>query len=252
MKLLGIDANPKLMKEKTVDFADISDQLNEKWELLRELYKGTITGGVSLAPNDQNGLGVDLCGGNSTPFCRNDCLFIQGRGRMDSVSSARIKKAQYFIKENKKFVAQLVSELNAMERRATKLKLKPCVRLNVITDIKWENIKYKGSTLFELFPNIEFYDYTKNWKRDVSHIPNYTLTYSKKETINNKRIPNMTDKNKNVAVIFRHSIPDTFEGTKVINGDVHDLRFLDTTGVIVGLTAKGTLKKANAENYVFD
>ena len=126
-------------------------------------------------------MNVDLCGGHSTKACRKGCLFVQGRGRMKPVENARIKKAVFFIKENKQFVSQLITELAKLERRAKKRNIKPCVRLNVLSDIKWENIKHDGKTVFELFPNIEFYDYTKNWERDVSNIPNYTLTYSKSE-----------------------------------------------------------------------
>ena len=85
----------------------------------------------------------------------------------------------------------MINELAKLERKAIKRNIKPCVRLNVLSDIKWENIKHDGKTVFELFPNIEFYDYTKNWKRDVSNIPNYTLTYSKSEEYNIDQMPKM-------------------------------------------------------------
>ena len=37
--------------------------------------------------------------------------------------------------------------------------------------------------------------------------------------------------------------PEQWYGWPVINGDEHDLRFLDPEGVIVGLTAKGRAKQ---------
>ena len=37
----------------------------------------------------------------------------------------------------------------------------PLVRLNGTSDIKWENVKYNNQTIFELFHDIQFYDYTK-------------------------------------------------------------------------------------------
>ena len=169
------------------------------------------------------------------------------------VASARVKKAVFFIKENKKFMGQLIEELGKLEKRANKQNIKPCVRLNVFSDVQYEKIKINGKTVFELFPNIEFYDYTKNWKRDVSNIPNYTLTYSKSEEYEINQIPEMLKDQKNVAVIFRDFIPKLFHGMEVINGDVHDLRFMDKKGVIVGLTAKGSLKKdQDVEGFVFD
>jgi hypothetical protein len=45
-----------------------------------------------------------------------------------------------------------------------------------------------------------------------------------------------------VAVVFK-SVPETYLGRPVINGDETDLRFLDPRGVIVGLKAKGKAKK---------
>ena len=47
----------------------------------------------------------------------------------------------------------------------------------------------------------------------------------------------------NKAVVFRKELPDTFRGVKVIDGDKHDMRFLDESNVVVGLTAKGPAKK---------
>ena len=47
----------------------------------------------------------------------------------------------------------------------------------------------------------------------------------------------------NKAVVFRNKdLPSTFKGVKVIDGDKHDMRFLDETNVVVGLKAKGKAK----------
>ena len=46
----------------------------------------------------------------------------------------------------------------------------------------------------------------------------------------------------NVSVVFDR-VPGEWLGRKVIDGDAHDLRFLDPEGVIVGLKAKGRAKK---------
>ena len=47
----------------------------------------------------------------------------------------------------------------------------------------------------------------------------------------------------NVAVVFRGSLPKTYLGYPVVNGDEHDLRFKDPKGVIVGLVEKGLAKE---------
>ena len=49
----------------------------------------------------------------------------------------------------------------------------------------------------------------------------------------------------NVAVVFADRLPKKWKGRRVINGDKHDLRFLDPTGVIIGLVAKGAGRKIN-------
>src|SRR5690606_14277045 len=138
----------------------------------------------------------------------------------------------------------------------------PVYRLNATSDVLWERIrvqididqaKYLSrilgrqivptiySNVMELFPWLQFYDYTKIWHR--SDIPdNYHLTFSRSE-INERWIPHAFENGMNVAVVFRKELPDEYRGRLVVDGDVDDLRFLDPDGVIVGLTAKGKAKK---------
>jgi hypothetical protein len=52
------------------------------------------------------------------------------------------------------------------------------------------------------------------------------------------------DLGSNLAVIFRtKKLPEFFMGLPVINGDETDLRFIDQSQVVVGLYAKGKMKK---------
>ena len=55
----------------------------------------------------------------------------------------------------------------------------------------------------------------------------------------------------NIAVVFRKDLPDTFAGRKVVNGDLHDLRYLDPKNVVVGLKAKGKAK-TDYSGFVMD
>ena len=59
----------------------------------------------------------------------------------------------------------------------------------------------------------------------------------------------MGETGQNVAVVF-DDIPATWLGLEVINGDEHDLRFLDGVGVIVGLKAKGPKAKKDTTGFV--
>lgn len=118
----------------------------------------------------------------------------------------------------------------------------------------------------ELFPNITFYDYTKNHKRMYKYLKNelpsnYHLTFSRSED-NDKVCMDILSKGGNVAIVFGvknvNDFPSEYKGYKVINGDETDLRFLDEDNVIVGLkyklvTGKGTKgqNKDNIENNDF-
>jgi hypothetical protein len=101
----------------------------------------------------------------------------------------------------------------------------------------WE--RYLDMTLY---PEIQFYDYTK-WDPSTRRISsNYHLTFSRSEHEKPETMFRMLARGFNVAVVF-DKLWDTYHGREVIDGDKTDLRFLDPTGVIVGLTAKGDAKK---------
>ena len=100
----------------------------------------------------------------------------------------------------------------------------------------------------ELFPDIQFYDYTKIINRD--NLPaNYDLTFSysgKSEFI--KYVNKAIEKNMRVAVVFKDkkNIPNEFMGLSVVNGDNSDIRHIDPHVVIVALYAKCKAKKDNS------
>ena len=71
---------------------------------------------------------------------------------------------------------------------------------------------------------------------------NYHLTFSRSE--HNETLCDMVlQMGGNVAVVFRDQLPATWKGFEVVNGDANDLRFLDKSGVVVGLIEKGLAKK---------
>ena len=132
---------------------------------------------------------------------------------------------------------------------AAKKQMIPCFRLNLTSDIPWENVR-KGSktNLIEEFPNVNFYDYTKGFYRmrawlDGKMPDNYHLTFSRSEETSDNKMKTILELGGNVAVVFRGSLPKTYLGYKVVDGDENDLRFKDPKGVIVGLVEKGLAKK---------
>lgn len=106
-------------------------------------------------------------------------------------------------------------------------------------------------TLFEQFYSVPFYDYTKIPRRKTP--PNYTLTFSYSEAsgVTRKHAEQVLKTSQNLADVFSsRQLPETFLGRRVINGDHHDLRFLDPQGVVIGLSAKGPARYDTASGFV--
>ena len=188
---------------------------------------------------------------NSCPMaeqaqCIDACLYTAGRGKMSNVMAARVRKAEWFYSDRDGFMAQLYQDVAKFEAYCNKRGIKPVVRLNGTTDIRWENIKIDGYNIFELFPRVQFYDYTKISNRKVSHIDNYHLTWSYSGA-NPKYAAGLDaalQAGMSVAVVFRDVYTsDTWRGIPVVDGDKDDLRFTDPQSHIVKLYAKGAAKK---------
>jgi hypothetical protein len=209
---------------------------------------GYITGILYLAPSDLSG--VDLCP-KASDGCRAACLFTAGRGRFKSIQDARMNKTNYWLESPLEFAEQLKKEISKAKIKADKLGLKLCIRLNGTSDIAWE----LKTDIIQSFPDIQFYDYTKIAARFKRKLPdNYHLTFSLSES-NQSDALKVLALGGNVAAVFRDSnLPDSFLGFKVVDGDSHDLRFLDAShgqGLIIGLKAKGQAKK-DASGFVQD
>ena len=109
--------------------------------------------------------------------------------------------------------------------------------------------QYKN--LMTAFPEINFLDYTKNAGRFLRQLPeNYHLTFSLSET-NEKAARGVLANGGNVAAVFANGLPDSYLGRPVIDGDLHDLRFLDPKGgFIIGLSPKGSKAKRDRSGFV--
>jgi len=206
--------------------------------------KGFTTYGIHLAPASLSGFNV--CD-SSSAGCRWACLNTAGRGAMTSVQRARIKKTLFFFKDKQKFLAELWAEITKSIKSSAKKGMTPCFRLNLTSDLPWEKIKFNGQSVMEAFPDVQFYDYCKSPERMTKFVngempANYHLTFSRSET-NGALALAFLKSGGNVAMVFRKSLPATYFGHEVIDGDETDLRFLDGKGKIVGLKEKGLAKK---------
>lgn len=216
-------------------------------KMLKGRKKGYLSAILHFAPSDISGFQV--CP-KASDGCISSCLYTAGRAAVfRTIPEARIRKTVDFFENRTEFMNILVNDIQALERKAKRENLIPCVRLNGTSDIAWEKIRVtvdgkKFRNIMRAFPKMQFYDYTKIAKRAIDAIePNYHLTFSLSE--NNDNDAKKVLKNKgNVAVVFAgKQLPKKFWDFSVIDGDESDLRFLDKKGVIVGLIAKGKAKK---------
>lgn len=200
-------------------------------------------------------LNRNLCPMAEVAGCLTGCLNTAGRGAMNSVQRGRARKAEWFVKDIASFMTQLIKDLTRFQNYCDKRGIKAAVRLNGTTDIQWEHIHAAGKNIFERFPDIQFYDYTKIANRPLD-IPNYHLTfsYSEASAIYLKQAKIAQERGMNMAVVFRSAdnIPAGFLGLPTVDGDKTDLRFLDIKEQsIIALYAKGKARKDNT-GFVID
>jgi hypothetical protein len=71
----------------------------------------------------------------------------------------------------------LAYDIDTLRRRAKKRSLKPAVRINGTSDMP-----RVARFMAQLFPDVQFYDYTKIPRPWTRTLPNYHLTFSHSET----------------------------------------------------------------------
>ena len=225
-KLLNIDNNAKTVKGQK---------------------KGYKTAILYLAPSTQSGFQVCPM---ASEGCKKACLYTAGHGAFSNVQQGRINKTRWFMQDRQSFLTQLKKEISNHIKNCDKKGFIPCIRLNGTSDISWENYD-----IIQAFPNVQFYDYTKIYKRALKYVngqypSNYHITYSLNED-NKKEAFEILKLRGNISAVFRKYLPKTYQGYTVINADDTDLRFTDDNNVIAGLVAKGQAKK-DYSGFVLD
>lgn len=203
---------------------------------------------LNLAPYKISGF--NTCS-SASQGCADACLHTAGNPVfMPQKTLGRINRTRFYFRDRAKFLTKLIKEITNHELYCYKNDFIPVVRLNTTSDIPWEIHK-----IFDLFPRVQFYDYTKIKKRAIKFAQglmpkNYHLTFSMNEA-NHSDCDEVLSQGGNIAVVFRDKLPDTYKGYKVVNGDEHDLRFTDPKNVVVGLKAKG-LAKTDQSGFVIN
>ena len=94
--------------------------------------------------------GVNVCAMSKLAGCRETCLVWAGRGSFKPVIDARTRKTVLYRDNKQGFMSMLRGDIYAFIEDCKRFKLKPAIRLNVISDINFLEI-------IKEFPTVQFY-----------------------------------------------------------------------------------------------
>jgi hypothetical protein len=202
-----------------------------------------LTGILYMAPSDESGYNVcpfalkrdDVADGIRSE-CSRSCLTFAGKGNMPAVRAARVRRARLYFEDRELFMAQVEADIRALMARVVREGWSGLViRLDGTSDLGL------AAHFAPMFPSVQFVDYTKVFKRALTNtIPNWHITFSASEVTTDATIVALIKARVNVSVVFAgKTLPESYAGIRVIDGDVTDLRHLDPARVIVGLRMKG-------------
>lgn len=212
---------------------------------------GWLTATLQLAPGRLSG--HEVCPDRG--HCFRTCVFYAGRGGMDAIQQARVRRTKLLFENNDAFYYLLCQDINKVSEIAEREEIQPAVRLNTFSDVAWEELMPQ---LFIEYPGVQFYDYTKSVARaeafsmaqqpptTVEWPSNYHLTYSWSE----KAPDHMARwKSLNIALPMRENrqLPPALEGRQTVDGDQHDAIFLHPPGSVLVLKPKGPARTQRTE-----
>ena len=231
--LADATSNTKLRKSQTEEFRIVS---------------------LSLSPADEAGTGRTNCPA-ATAGCISCCVGSPRTGMAQvfhAISESRAARTRYLQEDRAAFLEQLSAEIDREQRKAAADGRTLVVRLNTFSDIPWESKAFsyrsprtgRTQTIFEEFPEIIGYDYTKLHARIGRTPPNYHLVGSWSENPEHQAAcVELLLAGRNIAAPFAtaeggtgwkaydQTLPQWVElhghRFNAIDGDVSDLRFND-------------------------
>jgi hypothetical protein len=208
-----------------------------------------LTYGLYLASS--NASGINVC--PKSDMCRDACLVGSGYAKVDALAGnntvvrARVIKTRLFFANRPLFMRLMIMEINRAINKANRMGYDFSIRLNCTSDISPTVFVYNGKNILELYPNVQFYDYSKcknRWKL-LNRYDNYYLTYSRDGSKENEvECLEYLRMGGTVAVVFgvtkKELLPKKWKGYDVLCGDDYDYRVWDklTGKQIVGLYYK--------------
>jgi hypothetical protein len=200
-------------------------------------YSKVATYGIYMASADLSGINVCPKSDN----CKANCLMGSGHNKANrlagqsNIDSARILKTRLFFFNKEVFMRLLIHEIERERKSAERKGYFFSIRLNCTSDINPLSFKYQGKNILEIFPDIQFYDYTKvSYRIDsCKGYKNYDITWSIDGSKDNLKIGlDYIKHGGRVAVVYgKDTIPSTWFGYKTCNGDLTDYRPTDAAPV---------------------
>jgi hypothetical protein len=226
--------------------------LKKSAKMMKSYIHNTATYCVYLAPANmagrtKKGTRINVC--PKSQHCKELCLNSAGHNKADILSNgkenikhsliniSRIKKTKLFYNDRDTYMDILIHEINRDRSYAERHGMEFSVRLNGTSDLSPEIMKKDGKNILEIFPDVQFYDYTKVYNRTklMKFYPNYDITFSY-DGYNWDQCEQFLNDGGKVAVVFdSETMPKTYKGYKVIDANGYDMRYLDPKGCIMGL-----------------
>jgi hypothetical protein len=192
--------------------------------------------GLTLQHSDR--AGVESCPWRGE--CTAICVLDNGNGRYPMTQKARDVKTKFLFDHPQAFMILLGQELRELSAKHERV----LVRLNMNSDLRFYKI-LPALVNGELFPNLFFYDYTKNpaiLSTNGMVANNYRLVYSVNESSNMVKVREFVANGGTAAIVTsrtkKQAPPASFMGLPVVDGDITDNRY-DEHGAWVDLSAKG-------------
>jgi hypothetical protein len=188
----------------------------------------------------------------ATAGCASACVLGHGRGSWESTKAARAMRVTFADAHPSAFLSIVTHELVAL---ATRHRSRLRVRLNVASDVRWENVI--GEQMVRVHETATanvaryrrvtptFYDYTKLGPSSRSTLGGaYRIVYSVSERAGTLKLARRHLTNGGtaaivVAVAKGAPVPTTWNGSRMVDGDRTDDRTTDPAGSWVALRAKG-------------
>ena len=199
---------------------------------------------ATMAGRSSKGTRINVC--PKSEHCKSLCLNASGHNKSDIlahgtrdsiINKARINKTKLFYNDRDKFMDILTHEIEKYRRYARNKGMEFSVRLNGTSDLSLETMRKNGKNILEMFPDVQFYDYTKVYNRIklMQRYPNYDLTFSF-DGYNWDECEQFLMNGGKVAVVFsEETMPKTYKGYKVVDANEYDMRYLDPNGCVMGL-----------------